>query len=350
MEKCKIRVVPELYGTRTSHPDSMKLFEDIREFLLECEHLCKRPMIVVLGPTASGKTALSIKIAKFFNGEIISADSRQIYKYMDIGTDKVPEMKQEGVRHHLLDIASPDQEFTVADFKRQTLKVANGILARRKVPVLCGGTGLYLNAVIENYQIPRVPPQYDLRQKLAQYYEQHGAVALHKLLAERDPETASRIHPNNVRYVIRALEINHAGGPKRDAKGEQLFQVFSVGIEWPREALYERINRRVDDQISRGLLNEVKTLLMKGYHEKLPAMSSLGYLELIAYLNGERTFEEAIEDIRKNTRNYAKRQMTWFRRYRAVNWLPGAELEQLLASGGPESGLPEKTHNLKPTT
>ncbi len=317
----------------------MKLFEDIRQFLLECEQLKKRPLIVILGPTASGKTAISIAIAKTFNGEIISADSRQIYKYMDIGTDKIPEMKQQGIRHHLLDIVNPDEEFTVADFKRITLKVAGEILARQKVPVLCGGTGLYLNAVIENYQIPQVPPQYDLRQKLAQYFEQHGAAALHQLLVERDPQTAEKIHPNNVRYVIRALEINYAGGSqKQDSKGEQLFQVFSVGIEWPRELLYERINRRVEDQISKGLLNEVKTLLMKGYHEKLPAMSSLGYQELVAYLKGEKLYEEAIDDIKKNTRNYAKRQMTWFRRYSGINWISGAELEQLTAAGPPSGG------------
>lgn len=311
----------------------MKLFEDIRQFLLECEQLRKRPLIVILGPTASGKTALSLKIAKDFDGEVISADSRQIYKYMDIGTDKIPAPAQQGIRHHLLDIVNPDEEFTVADFKRQTMKAVNEIYARRKVPVLCGGTGLYLNAVIENYQIPQIPPQYGLRQQLAQYYEQHGATALHQMLVERDPQTAANIHPNNVRYVIRALEINYVGGnQKQDCKGEQLFSVFAVGVEWPREVLYERINRRVEDQISRGLLNEVKTLLMKGYHEKLPAMSSLGYLELVAYLRGEKTYEQAIEDIRKNTRNYAKRQMTWFRRYRSVHWIPGDELDHVLAS------------------
>jgi len=311
----------------------MKLFDDIRQFLLECEQLRKRPLIVILGPTASGKTSLSLKIARDFDGEVISADSRQIYKYMDIGTDKIPGPSQQGVRHHLLDIVNPDEEFTVADFKRQTMKAVNEIYARRKVPVLCGGTGLYLNAVIENYQIPQIPPQYGLRQQLAQYYEQHGATALHQMLIERDPQTAARIHPNNVRYVIRALEINYAGGnQKQDSKGEQLFSVFAVGVEWPRDELYERINRRVEDQISRGLLNEVKTLLMKGYHEKLPAMSSLGYLELVAYLRGEKTYEQAIEDIRKNTRNYAKRQMTWFRRYRSVHWIPGNELDQVLAA------------------
>jgi tRNA dimethylallyltransferase len=308
----------------------MQLFEEIQQFLHESEQLKKRPLIVVMGPTASGKTALSLRIAKNFNGEIISADSRQVYKYMDIGTDKIPELKQEGIRHHLLDVVDPKDEFTLADYKRMTLKAANEIHQRQKVPVLCGGTGLYLNAILQNYQIPQIPPNFEIRQRLAQYYEQHGATELHKLLAEHDPQSAKNIHPNNVRYVIRALEINLAGHrPKIDQKGEQMFNVFTVGIEWPREELYERINRRVEDQIGRGLLNEVKTLLMKGYNEKIPSMSSLGYLELIAFINGEKTFEEAVESIKQNTRNYAKRQLTWFRRYENVHWIRGQELERI---------------------
>jgi tRNA dimethylallyltransferase len=310
----------------------MKLFQELQQFLLECEQLKKRPLVAIIGPTAAGKTALSLKVAKSFNGEIISADSRQVYRYMDIGTDKIPQIKQEGIRHHLLDIVEPGDEFTLADFRRLTLKVINEIHVRKNLPILCGGTGLYLNTILENYQIPQIPPQYDLRQKLAQFYEEHGATALHRLLVERDPEAAARIHPNNIRYVIRALEINMAGGQqKQDQKGEQMFNIFAIGIEWPREVLYERINRRVDDQIERGLINEVKTLLMKGYHEKLPAMSSLGYLEMIAFLKGECSREEAVENIKKNTRNYAKRQLTWFRHYHNVHWIPGEDLESVIS-------------------
>jgi tRNA dimethylallyltransferase len=316
----------------------MQLFEEIRQFLLESVQLNKKPLIAILGPTASGKTALSLKIAKEFRGEIISADSRQIYRYMDIGTDKIPVSMQEGVRHYLLDIIEPNGEFTVADFKRMTLKIMSEIHARQNVPILCGGTGLYLDAVIENYQIPQIPPQYDIRQKLAQYYEQHGATALHELLKERDPETAARIHPNNVRYVIRALEINIVGGDrKQDRKGGRMFNVLKIGIDWPRELLYERINRRVDNQLERGLLNEVKNLLMKGYHEKLPAMSSLGYLELVNHIKGEKPLQEAVEDIKRNTRNYAKRQMTWFRRYTDIKWIGGEELESVLKAAAPQS-------------
>lgn len=334
----------------TSFNHFMDIFDRLEEFLEENPELNprthrstsstksgdqnadKKPLIVILGPTASGKTALSIKIAKAFNGEIISTDSRQIYKYMDIGTDKIPVQKQEGVTHHLLDIIEPDQEFTLADFKRAALKTIEEIYRRRKLPILVGGTGLYLNAILQNYQIPQVPPQQDLRQKLEDYSKEHGSEALHQLLAEKDSQAADSIHPNNVRYVIRALEINMvANAPKMDQKGESIFHAFIIGINWPREFLYERINRRVDDQIARGLLNEVKTLLMKGYDEKLPAMSSLGYLELIQYTKGECTLEQAIENIKKNTRNYAKRQLTWFRHYQNVHWVEGEELEKLLS-------------------
>jgi tRNA dimethylallyltransferase len=314
---------------RTLHPTSMQIFDQVRQFLGESAELNKKPLIAILGPTASGKTALSIKIAKEFNGEIISADSRQVYRYMDIGTDKIPVSMQEGVKHYLLDIISPDEEFTVADFKRMSLKIISEIHARQNIPILCGGTGLYIDAVTENFQIPQIPPQYDIRQQLAQYYEQHGANALHNLLKEKDPEAAANIHPNNVRYVIRALEINMVGGTiKKDRKGERMFHLLKIGIEWPRELLYDRINRRVDMQMERGLLNEVKTLLMKGYHEKLPAMSSLGYLDLVKHIKGDKSLADAAEDIKRNTRNYAKRQMTWFRRYGDIIWVKGEELEK----------------------
>ncbi|HLG25827.1 MAG TPA: tRNA (adenosine(37)-N6)-dimethylallyltransferase MiaA, partial [Candidatus Gracilibacteria bacterium] len=249
-----------------------------------------------------------------------------------IGTDKVPESKMEGVPHHLMNVVEPNQEFTLADFKRLAIKTINEIHTRQKLPILCGGTGLYINAVVDNYMIPQIPPQYDLRQQLAQYYEEHGAMALHNLLREKDPEAAQKINPQNVRYVIRALEINMTGGQKKtDQKGERMFHVFSAGIEWPREELYERINRRAQEQIDRGLLNEVKTLLMKGYSEKLASMSSLGYLELVDFIRGAMPLEEAVENIKKNTRNYCKRQLTWFRRYKDISWITPNELDEIIS-------------------
>ncbi|HRY90807.1 MAG TPA: tRNA (adenosine(37)-N6)-dimethylallyltransferase MiaA [Candidatus Gracilibacteria bacterium] len=307
------------------------LMEDIGLFLEECRQLGRPPLIVVLGPTASGKTALSIKIAKAFDGEVVSADSRQIYKHMDIGTEKVTEAEKEGIPHYLIDVVSPNEDFSLAEYKRAALKVIGEILRRRKVPILCGGTGLYINAIVDNYQIPHVPPQFDLRQELARYCEQHGVLALHDLLKERDPEAAAKIHPNNVRYVIRALEINLSGGDKkREEKGDQMFNVFSVGVDWPREDLYDRINRRVDSQLDRGLLNEVKTLMMRGYGSDLPSLTSIGYAEIISYLKGETDLQSALENIKKNTRNYAKRQLTWFRHNQGVRWITPGDLNQLL--------------------
>lgn len=309
----------------------MEIFQQLGDFLDEVKAEGKKPLVVILGPTASGKTALSLRVATMFNGEIISADSRQIYKYMDIGTDKLLPADRKGIPHHLIDDLEPNQEFTVADFKRMALKKIEEILRRRHVPVLAGGTGLYLNTVLQNYQIPRVPPQHDLRFQLQKFYEQYGAAELYKILQEKDPSSAARIHPNNVRYVIRALEINIAGNtPKVDEKSEPLFEVFSIGITWPREVLYDRIDSRVDELISKGLLNEVKTLLMKGFDEKIPAMSSIGYQELIMYIRGKCSLEEAVEEIKKNTRNYAKRQLTWFRHYSNVHWIAGEDLEIFL--------------------
>jgi len=320
-------------GLYILEPTIMEFFQQLSEFIEQTNAEGKKPLVVILGPTASGKTGLSLKIAKMFNGEIVSADSRQIYKSMNIGTDKIMPAQQEGIRHHLIDELEPNQEFTVSDFKRMAVKSIEEILRRRNLPILVGGTGLYLNTILQNYQIPRVPPQHDLRSQLQKYYEQYGAEQLFKILQEKDPEAAARIHPNNIRYVIRALEINIAGNePKVDKKAEPLYEVFSIGIEWSRETLYERINGRVDELVHRGLVNEVKTLLMQGFDEKIPAMSSIGYQEIIQYIRGNCTLEEAVEEIKKNTRNYAKRQLTWFRHYKDVHWLNGEELEAHLSA------------------
>lgn len=305
----------------------MDIFQEIESFLQNPEN--KKPLIVVLGPTASGKTALSLKIAKLYHGEIISTDSRQVYKYMDIGTDKILQPQQEGVPHHLLDFLEPTEEFTLADYKRLALKTIDEIYRRKHIPMLVGGTGLYINAIIQNYQIPEVPPNPKLRQEMTDFCEKNGIEALYKILQEKDPQAAKRIHPNNIRYVIRALEINLAGNTKKlDTKGEPAFNVFVIGIDWPREELYARINQRVDNQINRGLLNEFKTLLLKGYKETLPSMSSLGYKELGPFVRGECPLEEAVETIKQNTRNYAKRQLTWFKKYKNIHWISGAELEK----------------------
>jgi len=281
----------------------------------------KRPLIVVLGPTASGKTELSLKIAKKVGGEIVSTDSRQIYKEMEIATDVVPEKKREKVKHHMIEIVPPDKTLTLAEYKDLALEEIEGIYKRGHVPVLVGGTGLYVSAIIEGYSVPRIPPNEKLRKKLYKEAEKHGAEYLHDKLKKLDPRAASKIHPNNIRYVIRALEINlESKKHKVDKKRGPEFDTYIIGIERPRPELYSRVNARVDSQLKRGLIKEVKTLLKK-YDPNLPSMSSLGVKEIIPYLRGETTLEEATELLKKNTRNYAKRQMTWFRRYEKVVWV-----------------------------
>jgi tRNA dimethylallyltransferase len=300
----------------------MPIIDQIKEFLEKSRKENIPALIVVLGATASGKSSFSLKLAHMVNGEIINADSRQIYKEMSIGTDKPSEIDQKGIKHHLYDIVSPDEDFNLADYKRLALKTIDEVIARGHTPILCGGTGLYISAVIENYQIPQIAPQPYLREKYEDYYSHHGASALYNLLKEKNPEAAKNIqHPNNVRYVIRALEISDMGGQALQGKrGAPLFNVFAIEVERSREELYDRINRRVDEMIDNGLINEVKNLLLKGYNEKLHSMSSLGYPEIIAYIKGEMSLDEAAETIKKNTRNYAKRQLTWFRRYRNVDY------------------------------
>ncbi|MFA5820980.1 MAG: tRNA (adenosine(37)-N6)-dimethylallyltransferase MiaA [Candidatus Gracilibacteria bacterium] len=270
------------------------------------------PLLVILGPTASGKTALSLKLAHERDGEIISADSRQLYKGMEVSTDTLPWDKQEGIPHHLLGITTPDKPLTLAEYKDLATQKIAEIHSRNKLPILVGGTGLYISAITEGYDVPRIPPDPKLRAKL----EKHTPAYLYKKLQKLDPDTAKKIHPNNLRYVIRALEINLSGhGRKADTKQPSTYEVEMISIKWPREKLYERINHRVDQQIENGLVQEVKTLLAKGYDENLPAMSSIGVKEIIPYLKGNLNLKDCVETLKKNTRNYAKRQMTWFRRY-----------------------------------
>ncbi|PIR55595.1 tRNA (adenosine(37)-N6)-dimethylallyltransferase MiaA [Candidatus Peregrinibacteria bacterium CG10_big_fil_rev_8_21_14_0_10_36_19] len=276
----------------------------------------KKPLIVILGPTASGKTALSLKIAKKYNCEIISTDSRQIYKEMEIGTDAITLEEQNGIPHHMLGITTPDKTITMSEYVDLALEKIEEIYSRGHIPILVGGTGLYISAIIERYDMPKIPPNEKLREEL----EKMSTEDLHEKLKKLNPEAAERIHPNNRRYVIRAIEIATADSPKK-ASEKPHFDVYMIGIKWPREELYQRVNYRVDRQIERGLLDEVKKLLKKGYAENLPSMSSLGVKEIIPYLKGESTLEECLNILKQSTRKYAKRQMTWFRRYDNVEWI-----------------------------
>ncbi len=299
-------------NTNTSTNNNNEVSKRLRSFL----KTAKKPLIVIFGPTASGKTAISLDLAHKFKGEIISTDSRQLYTEMEIGTDAILPEQQEGIPHHLLGIAKPDKTITAAEYTELALAKIKEIYARKHIPILVGGTGLYISSILFSYQIPHVPPNEKLRDKLYKEAEKKGNEYVHKKLVKLDPEAAKKIHPNNLRYVVRALEINlTTGANKIDLQKKSPFQPFLISLNWPREKLYERVNLRVDLQLKRGLLDEVKKLLKKGYKENSPAMSSLGVKEIIPYIKGKSTLEECVELLKKNTRNYAKRQMTWFRKY-----------------------------------
>lgn len=302
-------------------------------FIREAKAAGETPLLVVGGPTASGKTKLSVMLAEAFNGEIISADSMQVYRNMNIGTDKIDPVTRKRVKHHLIDIKDPDQNFTMADFKREAQRAITDISNRNKVPILAGGTGLYLNAVVDNYQLPQAPPDPKIREELQALYEANGPDHLYKMLTDLDPKAAAKIHPNNLRYVARALEIVlQTKKPLEPQRGRRLYDVFKLGIEWDRDILYERIDQRVDEMIEEGLLNEIKSLVAEGYDETCQAMQGLGYKEYFPYLKGEATLESCKELHKQRTRNFAKRQLTWFRKEDDIYWIQPEDFYTLTQS------------------
>jgi tRNA dimethylallyltransferase len=286
-----------------------------------------RPILVIVGPTAVGKTGLAIRVAKQVDGEIISADSMQVYKGLDIGTAKPTEAERQGVPHHLLDVVAVDQEFSVADYQLMVEDILMDLAKRGKTPILTGGTGLYIRAVLEGFVFDSQGKDDDLRARLQEVAESQGNIALHRRLAVVDPDTAKRLHPNDRRRVIRALEIYHTTGQPLsqhlDAQKqlEPRHQAVKFGLACNRPRLYQRIDARVDQMIEAGLLDEVKNLLEQGLAEGATAMQALGYKELVGYLRGEYDLAEAIRLLKRDTRRYAKRQLTWFRRDEEIIWL-----------------------------
>lgn len=298
-------------------------------------------LLVILGPTASGKTALAIKIAKKlalskiegFNGaEVVSADSRQIYRGMDIGTAKPKlnpptggrdsKLEIQGIIHHLVDIKNPNESYTVAEFKDDAVKIIKDIQARRKLPILCGGTGLYIDAIVKNLDIPRVPPNPGLRKKMEKELKKRGVGFLYKKLVKLDPEAAYIIDPQNSRRIIRALEVMLATKKpftSQRRRGKALFKTLQIGVSKDREKLNKIVDKRVDRMIKNGLVREVKNLIKK-YPKNLPAFDAIGYREIIRYLDKKISLNEAIAEIKKNTRRFAKRQMSWFRRDKSIEW------------------------------
>ena len=287
----------------------------------------KLPLIVVAGPTASGKTSLAIGLAKLVGGEIVSADSMQIYKYMDIGSAKPTEYERKQVKHHLIDFVEPDEEFSVADYTEAAHEVISDILLRHKLPVMCGGTGLYINSVVDDVTFGETETDYALREELADYAKTHGNEAVLEMLKEIDPISAARLHPNNLRRIIRAIEFYRLTGTTISAHQEMTkqhegrYDPIMFCIDYDRRILYYRINKRVDIMLEDGLLDEVKGLMERGYTTALNSMKAIGYKELIAYFSGGTSLDEAVELIKQSSRRYAKRQLTWFRRDKRIIWL-----------------------------
>jgi len=286
-------------------------------------------LIVVLGPTASGKTTWGLKLAKKFNGEIISADSRQIYKKMNIGTAKVEgEWRRNGLRktyyvedipHHLIDFLDPGKSFAVAEFRDKAIKYAKLANKEGRVPMIVGGTGLYIHSVVDNLEIPRIAPNRKLRKSLRDKSNEE----LMKLLEALDPKSAKAVDLNNTRRIIRALEVCILSGTpfsEQQIKGEPIFDVLQIGIDAPREVLYKRINERVDEMMKLGLLEEVKRLFKQKYGWKLSSMSGIGYSQFKGYLEGDYDLDRAIELLKRDTRRYSKRQLTWFKRDDRIKW------------------------------
>ncbi|WP_204464777.1 tRNA (adenosine(37)-N6)-dimethylallyltransferase MiaA [Shouchella xiaoxiensis] len=288
----------------------------------------KEALIAIVGPTAVGKTDLSIKLAQQLNGEIISGDSMQVYKTMDIGTAKATEEEQAAIPHHLIDILDPEEPWTVAAFQERALAAIQDIRARGKLPIVVGGTGLYIQSITHELSFADAKSDPAYREQLEAFLEAHGIRALHQQLEEQDPKAAETIHPNNSRRVIRALEVIHTTGVRFSEQENQLgaarFNTALIGLTMDRQKLYERINVRVDLMMKQGLLEEVKRLYDAGVHSQ--AIQAIGYKELYAYFNGDVALAEAVDLLKKNSRHYAKRQLTWFRNRSAAEWFNvGAE-------------------------
>ena len=282
-------------------------------------------VLAIVGPTASGKTALSIKLAKMLNGEVINGDSMQVYKGLDIGTAKITSSEMEGIPHHLLDIKQPDETFSVAEYQKLVRSKIDEIRAKGKLPILVGGTGLYVQSVLYDFQFTEERVDETIRNKYFEQLEALGPVAMHEKLKEIDPQSAAIIHPNNTRRVVRALEIAEHTDTTKSAepqnKGhEAMYRHVILGIDVDREVLYERINLRVDSMIAQGLVQEAK-LLWDGNIRETQSVQAIGYKEIFSYFRDEISLEEAIEQIKQNSRRYAKRQLTYFRNKLPVEWI-----------------------------
>lgn len=283
------------------------------------------PAVVVAGATASGKTALSVELAKRLSGEIVSCDSMQIYKGMDIGTAKPTKSEMQGIPHHMLDILEPSENFSVADFCDMAREIIADIARRGNLPILTGGTGLYIDSLINNVEFAEETGTGNIRDELFEVAEKEGNAAVYEILLKIDPDYAKIVHPNNLKRVIRAIELYKTTGMTVTEHNKlpktPIYKSVCFCIAWDREILYDRINKRVDQMIENGLCEEAKSLYDKYGRQKFTAFAGIGYKELFDYLDGKKTLSEAIEEIKQGTRRYAKRQLSWFRRNDKIHWL-----------------------------
>ncbi len=287
----------------------------------------KKPMVILTGPTAVGKTALSIALAKRINGAIISADSMQVYKYMDIGSAKIMPQEMDGVRHYLVDELLPEEEFHIVRFKEMAKAALAEIYANGQIPVIVGGTGFYIQALLYDIDFDDQEADEAFRSKMQRFADENGAEALHEKLKEIDPDSYEAIHANNVKRVIRALEYYHLTGQpisahneaERQKESPYNFAYFVLNDD--RDKLYARIEARIDQMLKQGLVEEVMRLKEMGYHRDMVSMQGLGYKEILDYLDGKTTLDEAIYILKRDTRHFAKRQLTWFKRERDVCWI-----------------------------
>lgn len=287
----------------------------------------KQPLIILTGPTAVGKTKLSLRLARAAGGEIISADSMQVYRYMDIGTAKIRPEEMEGISHHLIDVLDPSEEFHVVKFQELAKKAMEQIRAAGHIPIVAGGTGFYIQALLYDIDFTEHPGQERLRRQLEAFAREQGREALHQRLAQVDPAAADQIHPNNVKRVVRALEFFHQTGEpisrhnQQERQKESPYQFVYFVLTDARSRLYQRIDSRVDQMLRDGLVEEVRSLKERGYTKDMVSMQGLGYKEILTYLEGGCSLEDAVYQIKRDTRHFAKRQITWFKRERDVTWI-----------------------------
>jgi len=295
-------------------------------------------LVAIVGPTAVGKTDLAIRLALDLGGEVVSADSRQIYRYMDIGTAKATVSERRGIRHHLVDVVTPDQRLTLAQYQSLARTAIEGIWSRGRVPFLVGGTGLYVRALLEGWRIPQVPPNQALRDRLQAQAEERGYQSVHEELATMDPPAAQAIDARNLRRVIRAIEVCQATGVPFSEQQQRVppdYAVMRIGLTIPRELLYKRIDERIERMMADGLVAEVRSLLDRGYHLDLAAMSGLGYRQIGQFLQGEISLDEAVTLIKRHTRRLVRQQYNWFRPDDpSIHWIDATQIdwEALIAS------------------